>query len=253
MGELTEREIREKIASIEHWYHRIEVAPGITTPGINASRECLELIPLPKDCSGLRALDIGARDGFYSFELEKRGAEVVALDYLDPSITGFNVAKELLGSNVTCRVDNVYNLSREGYGLFDIVLFLGTLYHLRDPLLALDRIWDVSADGAQLFVESQVIDNAFLDRKGKSVPLSSLHPELVQTPIMQFYPRDSLNRDFTNWWAPNMACLEALLESANFRVQHRRLNGARGIFQAKKTTDENTAYYRRIEKSTIGK
>ncbi|MGH9335920.1 MAG: class I SAM-dependent methyltransferase, partial [Vicinamibacteria bacterium] len=156
MRELTEREIREKIATVRHWYHRIEVAPGITTPGINASGECLELLPLPKDCSGLRALDIGARDGFYSFELERRGADVVAIDYIDPNTTGFNVAKELLSSKVSCLVDNVYNLTRDRHGAFDVVLFLGTLYHLRDPLLALDRIWDVSADGAELFVESQV-------------------------------------------------------------------------------------------------
>ncbi|MGH9335919.1 MAG: hypothetical protein ACRD21_19465, partial [Vicinamibacteria bacterium] len=96
-----------------------------------------------------------------------------------------------------------------------------------------------------------VIDNAFLDPKGNSVALARLSPELVNTPIMQFYPRDSLNKDFTNWWGPNMACLKALLESANFAVEYERLNGARGILKARKANDEGAAYYRAIEKSTI--
>lgn len=251
MTDLSKKEIKAKIASVEHWYHRIEVAPGIVTPGINASKECLALLPLPADCKGLRALDLGARDGFYSFELERRGAEVVAIDYLAPTITGFNVAKELVGSKVECLVDNIYDLSESKYGRFDIILFLGLLYHLRDPLLALDRIWDVAAAKAELYVESQVIDNAFLDKGGKFVPLSSLSPELPGYPIMQFYPKDTLSGDHSNWWAPNMSCLKHMLESSNFAVEYERLNGTRGIVKARRADDPETAYHRRIEKSTI--
>ena len=92
----------------------------------------------------MRVLDIGARDGFFSFELERRGADVVAIDYIDPGRDRLpGRARAARARRSTTVVDNVYRLSRERHGEFDIVLFLGVLYHLRDPLLALDRLWDV--------------------------------------------------------------------------------------------------------------
>src|SRR6201996_4023048 len=133
------------IAAHPHWYHQIEVAPGVVTPGVNDSQMILDTLRLPDDLSGLRVLDIGARDGFFSFECERRGAaEVVAIDYLPPEETGFPIAKKLVGSDVELRQANVYDLTPEEFGTFDLVLFLGVLYHLRDPMLALDRIADVS-------------------------------------------------------------------------------------------------------------
>ena len=75
---LSDEQVRERIAAVPHWYHQIEVRPGIVTPGINDSAGTLAQLDLPQDCTGLRALDIGARDGFFSFELERRGAQVVA-------------------------------------------------------------------------------------------------------------------------------------------------------------------------------
>src|SRR6266496_1047254 len=105
--------LQEKISSVPFWYHRIELKPGLITPGINDSQAVLKFLELPKDCSGLRVLDIGARDGFFSFELEQRGAEVLAIDYVPPDRTGFMVAKEILGSNVTYKVANVYDLDPE--------------------------------------------------------------------------------------------------------------------------------------------
>src|SRR5690348_11622893 len=103
--------IREKIARHRGWYHRIELAPGVVTPGINDSPGVLKLLQLPEDCQGLRALDIGAMDGFFSFELERRGAEVLAIDNLSPNASGFRIAAELLGSKVRHEVANVYELS----------------------------------------------------------------------------------------------------------------------------------------------
>src|SRR5262245_59952576 len=116
-----DQHLQEKISSVPFWYHRIELKPGLITPGINDSQAVLELLELPKDCSRLRALDIGARDGFFSFEMERRGAEVLAIDYMPPNQTGFMVAKEILGSNVTYKVANVYGLDPKEYGTFDIV------------------------------------------------------------------------------------------------------------------------------------
>ncbi len=242
--------LQKKIASVPFWYHRIELKLGLITPGINDSQAVLRLLELPNDCSGLRVLDIGARDGFFSFELERRGAEVLAIDFMPPDRTGFMVAKEILGSNVTYKVANVYDLDPEQYGMFDIVLFLGVLYHLRNPMLALDKIWQVCR--GRLWVESQVIDNAFLDMETMQMKeLSSLHPSLSMIPLMQFYPGKSLNNDASNYWAPNMACLKAMIEESNFIVDKTLLNGARGIAYCTRADDPQKAYQRRIESSTF--
>src|SRR5262245_34297053 len=130
-------EARKRIAAHEHWYHQIEVAPGVVTPGINDSQQILAALRLPERLDGQRVLDIGARDGFFSFECERRGAEVVAIDSMPPEQTGFPIAKELVGSGVEMLQRNVYDLSPEEFGSFDLILFLGVLYHLRDPMLAL--------------------------------------------------------------------------------------------------------------------
>ncbi|NOK60611.1 MAG: 2-polyprenyl-3-methyl-5-hydroxy-6-metoxy-1,4-benzoquinol methylase [Chloroflexi bacterium AL-W] len=251
MASQEQETIAQKIAQFPHWYHQIEVAPGVVTPGINATPLVLELLDLPEDCTGMRALDIGARDGFFSFELEKRGANVLALDYVEPTQTGFAIAKELLQSQVEYKVANVYDLNPEDYGTFDIVLFLGVLYHLRNPLLALDKIWSVCS--GQLWIESQVIDNAFLDYQSQQLhPLSVVSPNLTTTPIMQFYPQNTLNNDFTNWWAPNMACLTAMLEDANFVVERSLLHGSRGIAHCRVNNDKQINHYRNIENSIVG-
>ncbi|MGB8354143.1 MAG: class I SAM-dependent methyltransferase [Chthoniobacteraceae bacterium] len=96
--------IKSMIAQHTAWYHRIELSPGIITPGINDSGENLRQLDglgLPVDCSGLRVLDIGTADGFMAFEMERRGAgEVIALDYRKPTTTGFTIASEILGSRV---------------------------------------------------------------------------------------------------------------------------------------------------------
>lgn len=215
------------IASVDPWYHRIEVRPGLTTPGVNDSQLVLRSLDLPEDLSGLRVLDIGTRDGFFAFECERRGAEVTAVDYMPPEQTGFPVARELLGANVEFIQDNVYELSYEKYGGFDLVLFLDVLHHLRDPMLALDRIWDVCR--GRLIVETQVIDEALMTEDGDFVQLAELHPALASARLMQFYPGDSLYGDPTCVWAPSEACLRAMLEEASFSVEAQLRIGQRGI------------------------
>lgn len=249
---MTRDEAEARVNSYTTWYHRIEVAPGVVTPGIHASQEALGLLPLPEDCHGLRVLDVGTRDGFFAFELERRGADVVAFDHAPLDRTGFGIARELLGARVPYVVGNVYDVSPETHGRFDIVLFLGVLYHLRDPLLALDRLAAVCAPGGRLFVESHVIDEAFLDpATGALRPLAEVAPQLRDAPIMQFYPDTSLNRDFTNWWGPNMACLRAMLEMTSFVVEHSHLHGGRGICVGRKEENPTVDYFRGIEKGVI--
>jgi tRNA (mo5U34)-methyltransferase len=248
VSSLTDQDVRERIDAVAHWYHQIEIRPGIVTPGVNPSAVTLQHLDLPERCDGMRVLDIGARDGYFSFELERRGADVVAIDYMDPAETGFPVARELLGSEVEYVVDNVYRLSPDRHGEFDLVLFLGVLYHLRDPLLALDRIWDVCRDGGQVAVETQLLDNAMLRPNGS---FTALKGDLVEIALAQFYPGAALNGDPSNYWSPNAACMRGLLQESGFAPTHSVVLGTRGIFQGTKTRRREQAFHRALEKSTL--
>jgi tRNA (mo5U34)-methyltransferase len=211
------RRAEEAIAKQAKWHHRIEVAPGVVTPGLQQTEDLLGQIGMPEDLSGMRVLDIGARDGFFTFEAEKRGAtEVVALDNEPPHHTGFAIAAELLESKATYVTENVYALDDERFGRFDLVLFLGVIYHLRHPLLALDRIHDITADDGLMLLETHMIDEGMVDGKGDWRALREFSPDLEQLPLVQYYPGDMLGSDPTSQWAPNRVALEGWLRGAGF-------------------------------------
>lgn len=241
MAKITDQEqITAMIASIKHWYHQIELAPNIITPGINVSTAALKKLDamgLPKDLSGLRVLDIGCRDGFFAFEMEKRGAEVIGVDYASPTLTGFQVAAQILDSKVNYIVDNIYNLNAEKYGLFDVVLLLGVLYHLRNPLLALDQVRKVIKPGGLLFVGSQLSD----DKTIRS----------LDVPVWQFYPRNTLNNDETNKWAPNLSGLKFVIEDAEFIAQDSMEFGNRGFVSAKAVINEVQQLFRALDSGLL--
>lgn len=246
--------IRDMIGQHEHWYHTIELAPGIRTPGIQDSAfnlGILDRLGLPRDCTGMRVLDVGCRDGFFSFEMERRGAEVVGVDYVAPTNTGFSIAQQILGSHVRYIVANLYDISPDTFGTFDIVLFLGVLYHLRNPMLALDRMRAVVNPGGFLFVETHIIDNCVVMPDGSMRTLRHLSKDLMQVPLMQFFPRGLLNNDATNVWAPNMACLSSMLQEAEFRVTRTELAGKRGFASAEAVTDSTIEYYRNIDSGLV--
>lgn len=242
-------DILAKINSVSHWYHRIEIKPGIITPGTNDSKEALKRLNIPEDCSGLRVLDLGARDGFFSFEFEQRGADVTAIDYFPPDKSGFNVAAELLNSKVTFIQDNIYAVSKEKYGTFDIVLFLGILYHMRDPLMALDTIREVCSN--LLYLETYVIDNSFSLTDGDTVPLNSISEELEAIPIMQFYPKDSFKKSFDTYWGPNVKCVELMLIESNYSIIEKSLFGDRAVFKCKVTLDDKLEYFNKVARGII--
>jgi tRNA (mo5U34)-methyltransferase len=131
-------------------YHRYEVEPGLITPGqfleLNP-KLCLDELGISQDLSGLRALDIGAFDGPFTFELERRGAQVTALDIQDPDVTVFNAVKEIKQSSANYVRGSIYDAQPEALGAYDIVLFAGVYYHLKNPVLALQRIRRLLADG----------------------------------------------------------------------------------------------------------
>ena len=129
------------------WYHSIKLPDGVVIKGY-ISLEDLEAryadFDLPGDLKGVRALDVGAWDGWFSFELEKHGADVVAVDVMD--LKTFRHAHSLIGSRVRYETATVYDLPKLELGMFDLVLFLGVLYHLRHPLLALERLCGMCSD-----------------------------------------------------------------------------------------------------------
>jgi tRNA (mo5U34)-methyltransferase len=211
------RRAEEAIAKQAKWHHRIEVAPGVVTPGLQQTEDLLGQIGMPEDLTGMRVLDIGARDGFFTFEAEKRGAaEVVALDNEPPHHTGFAIAAELLDSKATYVTENVYALDEERFGRFDLVLFLGVIYHLRHPLLALDRIHDITADDGLMLIETHMIDEGLVDAEGDWRALRDFNPDLEKLPLAQYYPGDMLGSDPTSQWAPNRVALQGWLRGAGF-------------------------------------
>jgi len=213
--------VQAAIAAFPYWYHRIQLPHGIITPGwapLNA-----DAYRIPERLDGLRVLDVGAWDGYWSFEALRRGArEVIAVDdfsdYLgslkesDRKAWGtFDCCRNLLGySETQCqRIDmSVYDVNETRLGRFDVVFFFGTLYHLRHPLLALDKLAAV-CDQA-IFVESAILDNYSPYRGG----LDKGYPDGQM--VMEFYPGDQLGNNHTNWWAPTLHCLTHMVAAAGF-------------------------------------
>jgi tRNA (mo5U34)-methyltransferase len=204
--------VLKKISAVPFWWHRIEVGYGLVTPGHHGDlhhptgdKNVLKNMELPQDLSGKSVLDIGAWDGFYSFEAEKRGAnKVLAIDnfYRDKlektGSQGFEVAKEILASRVEFQKASVYDLSPEKFGTFDIVLFPGVFYHLKDPFLALEKIYSVTKE--MLIMETHY--NPY---------------DTKRTPSVRFYENGEINNDPTTWWGFNESGLLAILRSAGFK------------------------------------
>jgi len=181
----------------------MDLGRGIATKGIDDTPARLSRLELPISLAGRSVLDIGAWDGFFSFEAERRGAaRVVATDHYSwhgptwSTKAGFTLARELLGSRVEDLDIDVMDLSPDRVGTFDVVLFLGVLYHLRHPLLALERVAAVTAD---LLVLETVVDMVGFGR-----------------PAAAFYPGRELNGDPTNWWGPNPSAVNGMLHAVGF-------------------------------------
>ena len=196
-------DLRSRVAALR-WYHTIDLGGGVVTKGADATPERLARLDLPASLEGLTVLDIGAWDGFFSFECERRGASrVVATDYYSwhgsgwGNKAGFQLAREALGSRVEDIDIDVMDLSRERLGMFDVVLLLGVLYHLRHPLLALERVSSVARN---LLILETVVDMVGIRRAA-----------------MAFYPHNELNNDPTNWWGPNIAAVRGMLGTVGFQ------------------------------------
>jgi tRNA (mo5U34)-methyltransferase len=216
-------EIKRQVWTI-NWWHKIDLGNGITTPGRDESQAKLRRIGMRSDLTGKSVLDIGAWDGFFSFEAERRKASrVVALDYnmwvLRGQKKGFDLARRILGSKVEDVEMDVMDMSPEKLGgSFDYVLFLGVLYHLRHPLLGLEKVSSVTRE--QLVLETEIDLSGIILSNGK--------------PCMRFYPDSELMNDPNNWWGPNVSAVIAMLKNVGFKninlvsktPLHRRIGGA---------------------------
>ena len=205
------------------WYHSFEVLPGIITPGkhfTDAAATLNDRYNLSHNLEGMRALDIGALDGPYTFELERRGAEVVAMDLKDPGRTGFNTAKAVRGSKAQYIQGNVYDLSRLINGKFDLILFFGVWYHLKHPLVAFSEISKLLSDDGMLLLEGECLRNYVeFPGEGEAENPSELVRAMAESslPITLFYA-DRYKGDKTNWFIPNLACILEWLRSSGFEL-----------------------------------
>jgi tRNA (mo5U34)-methyltransferase len=216
----------DEVAALGPWFHNLHLPGGVLTApehplGDFPSYKWREFShALPTDLSGLRALDIGCNAGYYTFELAKRGADVVGIDHDPHFLTQARWAAEQLGvsDHVELRQMDVYDLARMNE-TFDVVLFLGVLYHLRYPLLGLDLV----AEKVRGTLVLQTLTSPV--RSTRPVPDDLPFDDRDQLadpawPSMAFIEH-RLADDPTNWWAPSPAALEAMVRTTGLRVVDR--------------------------------
>lgn len=203
MDDETVRALREEADSIK-WHHSMDLGHGIVARGQDRSSRKLARLGLMESLVGKTVLDVGAWDGYFSFEAERRGAKrVLATDsyaweeaYGHSGKRGFDLAKRMLGSKVEELKIDVMELAPGKIGSFDVVLFLGVLYHLKHPMLALEKVSSVTA--GVCIVETAV---------------DMLH---CRRPALAFYPGSELGNDPSNWFGPNPPALVAMLKTVGF-------------------------------------
>ncbi len=194
--------LHDRVAQVPKWFHRMRLPGGVMTPGVYSPEEKLHRIALANRLDGLSVLDVGAWDGFYSFECERRGASsVTSMDIWEPSHNatseGYAVAHCAYKSLAKPIRGSVHDLDVNIHGMHDLVLFLGVFYHLKNPLEALFSLRKVTRGTLVLETAS---DFAF-----------------TRKPVLAFYENDELGKDDSNWFAPNASALIGMCKAAGFR------------------------------------
>jgi len=216
-------DLEERIAALGPWFHNINLCGTWTAPdhflGDYPGAKFRRFAPhLPDDLSGKTVLDIGCNAGFYSIEMKRRGADrVLGIDSDERYLAQARLAAEALDyEEIEFAKLDVYDVGAIGE-TFDLVIFMGVLYHLRHPLLALDLIREHVARDMLLFQSMQ--------RGSKHVLPLEKDYKFSETDIFfeSSYPKlhfveHQYSNDWTNWWVPNRACTEAMLRSAGFRI-----------------------------------
>lgn len=229
--------LHDRVAAVPFWFHSIDLGDGVVTPGHKGADVLsaeLDALALP-DLRGKSVLDIGGWDGYFAFAAERRGAARVAVvdhymwsmdspgqqaywrrcmqegvtpqPYHEtefwhpetlPGKRGFDLAREALGSSVEAIVADFMTCDLAELGRWDVVLYLGVLYHMQEPLTALRRLAAVTRELAVVETEAVVV------------------PGLEHEALWRFFPGAELNGDISNWWAPNLTALLGGLGAAGF-------------------------------------
>ena len=222
--------LRSRIEALGPWFqnlrlHGLETAPDHFLGDYPAFKFERFEATLPEDLSGKSVLDIGCNAGFYSFEMKRRGAaEVVGIDSDERYLAQARfAAEELALEGIEFRNLSVYDVAALGR-TFDLVIFMGVFYHLRHPLLALDLVREHVTGDLLLFQTMQQGSNDVLlvpEDHPFHVPGTTRPPGYFDNPAypkMHFIER-SFAHDWTNWWAPNAACTQAMLRAAGFTIE----------------------------------
>lgn len=218
---MTQSEIRERISTLGEWFHNLELGGVATAPNhflgdYPAQKWRKFKHAIASDLHGASVLDIGCNAGFYSLEMKRRGASrVVAIDTSETYLAQARFAAQVRGADIEFHRLSVYEVARLAER-FDVVLFMGVLYHLRYPLLALDLLHE--------YVTRDVLVFQTMQRGQDGPDLKSDYPfsetaefERPDVPRAVFVEK-SFAGDPTNWWIPNPACSRAMLRSAGFDV-----------------------------------
>jgi len=212
MEKFTREQAEILVNNYKTWHQSFEIYPGIITPGAYSTNYLWDMMEVPDNLNGLRALDVGSCDGFFSRELHKRGADVISLDYKTKNFSGFSIMEKLYGKPMKHLNINISDIRNHNLGTFDIILCLGVLYHLPDPVRCL---WDLrQICCGELWIETYIEDFE------------------INKPVARYYKYNSLSNDITNFWAPNMECANDILEDTGFEVIKSKSFGDRGLFRA---------------------
>jgi tRNA (mo5U34)-methyltransferase len=221
--DLTPEQIHRRIKELGDWFHNIDLRGVKTAPnhflGDYPSQKFRHFAhAIPMDLRGKSVLDVGCNAGFYSFEMKRRGASrVVGIDSEDMYLEQARFAAQVLGQDIEFHKLSVYEVGslREK---FDIVIFMGVLYHLRHPLLALDLLHEHVVGDLMIF-QSMLRGDPAQEEIAEDYPFWETSPfERPAFPRMYFIEK-RYSEDPTNWWIPNAACAAGMLRSAGFDIE----------------------------------
>lgn len=221
-----------KIKDLQPWFHNIEIAKGVyTNPDGDYQDKRWEIVKknLPKKLDGKECLDVGCSSGFFSLKLlERNAATVIGIDDGEQgkAIIQANLVKEMLElSNASFQFINVYDVKKLNRK-FDYVLFLGVLYHLRHPLLALDKLRQITKGKMILQtitskVENNIKKNSDYENSPSFRGEIKMRDEVFYKPgyPKMYFSEHGFDKDKSNRWLPNIECVTAMLRSSGFQIE----------------------------------